>query len=384
MPRRIASLTIARELAPQSKMPHIIEKQPTPIKIAVLGAAGGIGQSLSLLLKTQLQPGASAHVHLALYDVNADGVNGVAVDLSHVDTPVTVSAHAPQTGGLMECLAGADLVLIPAGVPRKPGMTRDDLFAINAKIVTGLADAVAQHCDLRRVFVIVISNPVNSLVPAFVERLALRAPGGSADPARRVLGATNLDVVRASTFLHELAIAAHYKPRDNEMPRVPVVGGHSGDTILPLFSLADQKFPLTAEQQSQLVHRVQYGGDEVVQAKNGAGSATLSMAHAAFRCAQGFVALLSGATERYEGTYYVSLLDRDSQPVGPGAAKLLALVDRCDYFAVPVSVTAEGGVQDVDYKVVAAMSEYERTTMLPLCLSKLKNGIQAGRDAGKV
>lgn len=358
-------------------MPHKIDTQPTAIKIAVLGAAGGIGQSLSLLLKTQLQ--SPANIHLALYDVNADGVNGVAVDLSHVDTPVTVSAHFPQNNGLIESLEGADLVLIPAGVPRKPGMTRDDLFAINAKIVTQLADAVAQHCDLANTFVLVISNPVNSLVPAFVERLAQRAPAG-ADVARRVLGVTNLDLVRASSFLHELAIAAQYKPRDNVLPRVPVVGGHSGDTIIPLFSLADQRFPLTTEQTAQLVHRVQYGGDEVVKAKAGAGSATLSMAHAAFRCAQGFVALLSGVREQYECTYYVSLLDRAGQPLGPGAAKLLAMVDRCPYFAVPVVVTKHDGVRDVDHKVVAAMSEYERNSMLPLCLSKLKNGIEAGRE----
>lgn len=365
----------------ENKMPHIVETIPQAIKIAVLGAAGGIGQSLSLLLKTQLR--STSHVHLALYDVNTDGVNGVAVDLSHVDTPVTVSAHSPQTNGMMECLAGADLVLIPAGVPRKPGMTRDDLFAINAKIVTSLADSVAQHCDLGRTFVLVISNPVNSLVPAFVERLAQRVPEGI-DASRRVLGVTNLDVVRASAFLHELAIAAHYKPRDNEMPRVPVVGGHSGETIVPLFSLADQAFPLTKDQLQQLVHRVQYGGDEVVQAKNGAGSATLSMAHAAFKCAQGFVALLGGEQEEYQGTYYVSLLDREGQPIGAGAGKLLALVDGCSYFAVPVSVTVGGGIRDVDYKVVQAMSEYERTSMLPLCFAKLKNGIQAGRDASIV
>lgn len=66
---------------------------------------------------------------LALYDIA--GVEGVAKDLSHCNTPITVSAH---TGfdELGACLKGCDLVIIPAGIPRKPGMSRDDLFNTNA------------------------------------------------------------------------------------------------------------------------------------------------------------------------------------------------------------------------------------------------------------
>lgn len=67
--------------------------------------------------------------HLALYDVA--GTAGVAADLSHCNTPVSVSAHTGKDE-LAECLQGCDLVVIPAGVPRKPGMTRDDLFNTNA------------------------------------------------------------------------------------------------------------------------------------------------------------------------------------------------------------------------------------------------------------
>jgi malate dehydrogenase len=105
------------------------------VKVAVLGAAGGIGQPLSLLLKTNVNI-----TELALYDI----VNtpGVAADLSHIDTPAKVSSHM-GANDLPGALKGAHIVVIPAGVPRKPGMTRDDLFTINAGIVQDLAVACA-------------------------------------------------------------------------------------------------------------------------------------------------------------------------------------------------------------------------------------------------
>lgn len=106
-------------------------------KVAVLGAAGGIGQPLSLLLK--MNP---LVTKLSLYDI----VNtpGVAADLSHINTPAQVSGHkGPDALGA--ALKGADVVVIPAGVPRKPGMTRDDLFNINAGIVKTLAEGAAKY-----------------------------------------------------------------------------------------------------------------------------------------------------------------------------------------------------------------------------------------------
>lgn len=66
---------------------------------------------------------------LALYDIA--GTEGVAADLSHCNTPITVTAHTGPDE-LSTCLKGCDLVIIPAGIPRKPGMSRDDLFNTNA------------------------------------------------------------------------------------------------------------------------------------------------------------------------------------------------------------------------------------------------------------
>lgn len=93
------------------------------VKAVVLGAAGGIGQPLSLLLKLN-----EVVTELALYDI----VNspGVAADLSHINTPAKVTGYLPPNDGLKNALTNAHLVVIPAGVPRKPGMTRDDLFKV--------------------------------------------------------------------------------------------------------------------------------------------------------------------------------------------------------------------------------------------------------------
>ncbi|KAG9076660.1 hypothetical protein FS749_011531 [Ceratobasidium sp. UAMH 11750] len=236
------------------------------LKAVVLGAAGGIGQPLSLLLKTN-----PAITELALFDI----VNtpGVAADLSHIDTPAVVHGYLPPNDGLATALKGANLVVIPAGVPRKPGMTRDDLFKINAGIIRDLAIGIATNAP--KAFVLVISNPVNSTVPIVAEVLTKH---GVFDP-KRLFGVTTLDVVRASTFIATLA----GEPSNAPAYTVPVVGGHSGVTILPLLSQAKPALPSSASQADieALTNRIQFGGDEVVKAKDGAGSATLSMAYAA-------------------------------------------------------------------------------------------------------
>jgi malate dehydrogenase len=96
---------------------------------------------------------------------------------------------------LEDALTGMDLVIIPAGVPRKPGMTRDDLFNINAGIVRTLCEGIAKCCP--KAIVNLISNPVNSTVPIAAE---VFKKAGTYDP-KRLLGVTTLDVVRANTFV---------------------------------------------------------------------------------------------------------------------------------------------------------------------------------------
>jgi malate dehydrogenase len=151
-------------------------------------------------------------------------------------------------------------------------MTRDDLFKINAGIVKGLIQVAAEVAP--KAFILVISNPVNSTVPISAE--VLKAQG--VFNAQRLFGVTTLDIVRAETFVAEATGKA-----SPEGLTVPVIGGHSGDTIVPLFSKVTPSVQIPDDKYDALVNRVQFGGDEVVKAKDGAGSATLSMAYAGFR-----------------------------------------------------------------------------------------------------
>ncbi|KAK1292889.1 hypothetical protein QJS10_CPB17g02665 [Acorus calamus] len=243
-------------------------------KVAILGAAGGIGQSLSLLLK--MNPLVSV---LHLYDV----VNspGVTADISHMDTTAVVRGFLGQPQ-LDSALTGMDLVIIPAGVPRKPGMSRDDLFNINAGIVKTLCEGITRCCP--HAVVNLISNPVNSTVPIAAE---VFKKAGTFDP-KKLLGVTKLDVVRANTFVAEVL---GIDPREVE---VPVVGGHAGVTILPLLSQVKPPCSFTSEEIHYLTDRIQNGGTEVVEAKAGAGSATLSMAFAAAKFADACLRGLRG------------------------------------------------------------------------------------------
>lgn len=247
------------------------------VKVTVCGAAGGIGQPLSLLLK--LNPQVS---QLSLFDiVNA---NGVAADLSHICSPAKVTGFQPSSKDDKQTVANAlkdsNLVIIPAGIPRKPGMTRADLFNINASIIRDLVANIGKNCP--NATILIISNPVNSTVAIAAEVLKKL---GVFNP-KKLFGVTTLDSVRAETFLGDLI---------NQSPsslkgKISVVGGHSGDTIVPLININDsiksKVNSITTTQYNEFIHRVQFGGDEVVKAKNGAGSATLSMAYAGYRFAE--------------------------------------------------------------------------------------------------
>ena len=246
------------------------------MKVCVLGAAGGIGQPLSLLLKLQLPAGSE----LALYDL-APFTPGVAVDLSHIPTDVRVTGHVGDDDA--SAMQDADIVVIPAGVPRKPGMTRDDLFNVNAGIVRKLIGTGTKSCP--NACFAIVTNPVNSTVPIAAE--VLRAAG--VYDKRKLFGVTTLDVIRSNTFV------AQTLGKSTDEVNVNVIGGHSGVTILPLLS-SIPGVELSQADIEALTPRIQEAGTEVVEAKAGAGSATLSMAQAAARFTLSLVAALNGET----------------------------------------------------------------------------------------
>ncbi|MFK8256996.1 malate dehydrogenase [Erwinia sp. AnSW2-5] len=250
------------------------------MKVAVLGAAGGIGQALALLLKTQLPAGSE----LSLYDI-APVTPGVAVDLSHIPTAVKIEGFSGEDA--TPALKGADVVLISAGVARKPGMDRSDLFNVNAGIVRNLIEQVASTSP--KALIGIITNPVNTTVAIAAEVLK---KAGVYDK-NKLFGITTLDIIRANTFVAEL------KGKQPQELNVPVVGGHSGVTILPLLSQIPG-VTFTEQEAADLTKRIQNAGTEVVEAKAGGGSATLSMGQAAAVFGLSLVRALKGESNIVE------------------------------------------------------------------------------------
>ncbi len=312
------------------------------MKVALLGAAGGIGQTLALLLKLRLPVGTD----LALYDISPV-TPGIAVDISHIPTSVNAVGYSGEDPS--EALKDANLVIITAGVARKPGMTRADLFNINADIVKNLVEKVAEVCP--KACVGIVTNPVNTLVPIAAE--VLRKAG--VYDKRKLFGVTTLDVVRAKTFTSEL------KTKHVETVKVPVIGGHSGPTILPLLSQAlSEGLPLsfTQEEIEALTYRIQNAGTEVVEAKAGGGSATLSMAESGARFAVAvFKALLGEDCVRYA---YVESKEGSGYP---------------EFFAHPVRFGLTG-VEEL--LPIGKLSEYEQAK-----LEELKPVLEADIALGK-
>ena len=288
------------------------------MKVSVLGAAGGIGQPLSLLLKLQLPAGSE----LSLYDV-APFTPGVAVDLSHIPTDVCVTGYVGDD--VEAAMKDADIVVIPAGVPRKPGMTRDDLFNVNAGIVKNLIGTGAKVCP--NACFAIVTNPVNSTVPIAAE--VLKSAG--VYDKRKLFGVTTLDVIRSITFVAQTA------GKSVDEVKVDVIGGHSGVTILPLLSSV-AGVELSQSDIEALTPRIQEAGTEVVEAKAGAGSATLSMAQAAARFTMSLVSAMNG--EPVTECCYVQVGD-----------------DTRAFHAQPV-VLGKDGVESIP--PVPALSDYEQ------------------------
>lgn len=330
-------------------------------KVAVLGAAGGIGQPLSLLLK-MVRPSEVGLIkafadnawfalkeqnpmvtELALYDLK--GTEGVAADISHINTPSKVTAYDGEEK-LNDAVKSSDLVTIPAGMPRKPGMTRDDLFKANAGIVANLVKSVGKNSP--RALINLITNPVNSTVPVAAKVLE---DMNAHDPAR-LFGVTTLDVVRAKKFLSE------EKGIDPINTHLPVVGGHAGKTILPLFSQAQPAVALDDEQTARLTKRVQEAGTEVVNAKGGAGSATVSMAYAAALFADACMRGMQGDTNVVECAYVQSS------------------VTKLPFMASPVTLGRKGAMEVHE---PGEMNEYERACFEEM-QQELSDSIQRGYD----
>jgi malate dehydrogenase len=281
-------------------------------KIALIGA-GQIGGTLALLI------GLKELGDVVLFDIVEGVPQGKSLDIAQSAPIEGFDARFRGTNSYDD-IKGADVVIVTAGVPRKPGMSRDDLLGINAKVVREVGAAIKKNCP--KAFVIVITNPLDAMVWVMREACGL--------PHNMVVGMAGvLDSARFRYFLAE-----EFKVSVQDVTAF-VLGGH-GDTMVPLVrysTVAGIPLPdlikmgwTTQARLDAIVQRTRDGGAEIVGLLK-TGSAFYAPAAAAVQMAESF------------------LLDK--KRVFPCAAHLKGEYGVKDlYVGVPV-VLGAGGVEKV-------------------------------------
>jgi malate dehydrogenase len=243
-------------------------------KIALVGA-GQIGGTLALLA------GLKDLGDVVLFDVVEGVPQGKALDIAQASPVEGFDASYVGTN-TYDALKGADVVIVTAGIPRKPGMSRDDLIATNAKVIDTVGKNIKKQCP--KAFVIVITNPLDVMVYVMQEASGL--------PANRVVGMAGvLDSARFRYFL-----ADEFKVSVEDVTAF-VLGGH-GDTMVPLVRYSTVAgIPLpdlvkmgwsTKERIDAIVQRTRDGGAEIVNLLK-TGSAFYAPAASAIAMAESYL-----------------------------------------------------------------------------------------------
>jgi malate dehydrogenase len=217
-------------------------------------------------------------------------------------------------------------------------------FQTNAGIVKRLVEGVAEFCP--DAVLAIISNPVNSTVPIAAEVLKAK---GVYNP-KKLVGVTTLDVIRANTF-----VGTHMGV-DPSTINVTVIGGHAGITILPLFSQVPGFNPSDADREAMTV-RTQFGGDEVVAAKAGAGSATLSMAYAGYLFTENVLKAMRG-----ENVVQCAFVE--------------SKLTEAPYFASPCKFGPNGVDQVLGYGELSAYEKSWFDKMMPDLQKQIQKGVE--------
>ncbi len=219
-------------------------------KIALIGA-GQIGGTLAHLAATK-ELG-----DITVFDIAEGTPQGKALDLAQCGPVEGFDAVLKGTNSYAD-IAGADVCIVTAGVPRKPGMSRDDLLGINLKVMKAVGEGIKQYAP--NAFVICITNPLDAMVWALREFSGL--------PHHMVVGMAG--VLDAARFRHFLSVEFNVSMRD---VTAFVLGGH-GDTMVPLVrysTVAGIPLPdlvamgwTTQEKMDAIVQRTRDGGAEIV------------------------------------------------------------------------------------------------------------------------
>jgi len=289
-------------------------------KIALIGA-GQIGGTLALLAATK-ELG-----DVMLFDVQEGVPQGKALDLSQSGPVEGFNVSLKGTNSYQD-IAGADVVIVTAGVPRKPGMSRDDLLEINLKVMEQVGAGIAKYAP--DAFVICITNPLDAMVWALQRFSGL--------PSSKVIGMAGvLDSARFRYFIaDELKVSV-------EDVTAFVLGGH-GDTMVPLtrystvagVPLTDlvKMGWLTKERLDEIVQRTRDGGAEIVGLLK-TGSAFYAPAMSAIEMAESYL--------------------KDKKRVLPCAAFLKGEYGvKGTYVGVPVVIGASGAERIVEIALNSA------------------------------
>ena len=294
-------------------------------KIALIGS-GQIGGTLALLA------GLKELGDIVLCDMMEGTAKGKALDLAQ--TAAIEGFNAKLTGAGVEnyeAIAGADVCIVTAGVPRKPGMSRDDLLGINLKVMEQVGAGIKQYAP--KAFVICITNPLDAMVWALQKFSGL--------PANMVIGMAGvLDSARFACFLAE---AANVSIED---VRAMTLGGH-GDDMVPMVRYSTiGGIPLpdcvklcmfSQEQLDAMIKRTRGGGGEIVGLL-GNGSAFYAPAASAIAMAESYL--------------------KDKKRVLPCAAHLTGQFGIKDmYVGVPCIIGAKGVERIVEVAFDAAEKE---------------------------
>ncbi|MBI3451601.1 MAG: malate dehydrogenase [Rhodospirillales bacterium] len=302
-------------------------------KIALVGA-GQIGGTLALLA------GIKELGDVTLVDV-VDGVpQGKSLDIAQASAVEGFDAAVVGSSDYA-ALKGADVVIVTAGVPRKPGMSRDDLIGINAKVIATVAEAIKAHCP--KAFVIVVTNPLDVMVWVMREVSGL--------PHNKVVGMAG--VLDSSRFRYFLA--SEFKVSIEDVTAF-VLGGH-GDTMVPLVrysTVAGIPLPdliamgwTTKEKLEAIVQRTRDGGAEIVNLLK-TGSAFYAPAASAIEMAASYL--------------------RDKKRVLPCAAWLTGQYGVKDLYVGVPAVIGAGGVE----RVVEIKLNADEKTMFDKSLAAVK------------
>ena len=213
-------------------------------KIAIVGAGGNVGASVALWAAVK-ELG-----DLVLIDIKAPPAEGRALDLTQCGPWEGFNNTSFVASDKPEAMAGADVIVMTAGVPRKPGQSREELININAGIVKGICADVKKHAP--DAVLVVVSNPLDAMV--FVAKQV------TGFPRERVIGSAGvLDSARFRTYL---ALAAGVSVEDVQ---AIVLGAHTDKDMVPILSTAmignvpATKF-LSAEKLAEVVENTKKGG----------------------------------------------------------------------------------------------------------------------------